>query len=237
MNLSASTLLSLWEAGVTYAPAARPAALLAAAAGETVEAVARLPLGQRDARLLEWYVAYAGPRLEALADCPQCRVPVELEFDAADVGRPAGAGAPVCVAEDGWELSWRPPDTFDFCDAAAAATAEAAREVLLARCLTRQGEEGNQAPPAQLVAKLMDLAATADPQADVQLELACPACNAAWQVPFDIGAFLWTRLQAEALRLLAEVHELAAACSWSEAAILALSPARRAAYLQLARSA
>ena len=56
MNLSASTLLSLWEAGVTYAPVARPAALLAAAAGEAVETTARLPLGQRDARLLECYV-------------------------------------------------------------------------------------------------------------------------------------------------------------------------------------
>ena len=237
MNLSASTLLSLWEAGVTYAPAARPAALLAAAAGEAVETTARLPLGQRDARLLECYVEYAGARLDGLADCPQCHEPVELEFDAADVGRPAGPGTPVSVADDGWELSWRPPDTFDFCEAAAADTAEAAREVLLERCLTQTGGEGNQSPPAHLVSKLMDLAATADPQADVQLDLCCPSCGAAWQAPFDIGAFLWARLHAEALRLLAEVHELAAACSWSEAEILALSPARRAAYLQLARSA
>lgn len=237
MNLSASTLLSWWETGASCAPPARPAALLAALAGEPVEVAARLPLGQRDARLLEWYVGYAGARLEALADCPQCHGPVELEFDAADVRRPAGPGTPVSVAEDGWVLSWRPPDTYDFCQAAAAATAGAARQVLLERCLTACGGEGDQAPPEHLVSRLLDLGAASDPQADVQLELKCPACDAAWQTPFDIGAFLWARLQAEAVRLLAEVRELAAACAWSEADILALSSARRAAYLQLTRSA
>jgi hypothetical protein len=134
-------------------------------------------------------------------------------------------------------MTWRPPDSLDFCHAAETGTAEAARRVLLERCLTTAGGAAGEPPPAHLMTRLMDLAAAADPQADVRLALDCPACGAAWQAPFDIGAFLWTRLQAEALRLLGEVHELAAAYSWSEQEILALSPARRSTYLELARRA
>lgn len=228
----------MWETGSALASAERPAALLAMFAGETLDAIARLPLGQRDARLLQWYCHHAGTRLEALADCPGCREPVELDFDAADVARPAStAREPVVIHEDGWSLSWRVPDTRDFCHAASAKTAQGARGLLLDRCLTISSGNENEAPPAQLIAKLMNLAAAADAPSDIQLALACPACGAEWQAPFDIGAFLWALVQAEALRLLAEVKEIAATCSWSEAEILSLSQARRAAYLQLARGA
>lgn len=237
MNLPASILLDLWETGVAHAPAARPATLLAMSSGETIDTTARLPLGRRDALLLQWFRDISGNPLEALTECPQCNGPVELEFDAADVERPAGPNGPVTTDDEGWSLSWRPPDTLDFCHAAGAGTADAARQVLLDRCLTVTGGEGNQQAPENLISKLMELAAAADPQADVQLALTCPACGAAWNAPFDIGAFLWARIESEALRLLAEVHELAATCCWSEAEILELSPARRSAYLQLARSA
>lgn len=235
MNLPASTLLTLWETGVAYAPAARPAALLAVSTGESVDVTARLPLGQRDACLLDWYGKLAGTRLSALTDCPQCGKPVELEFDAADVRRPSGGNGTVNVEEECWALTWRPPNSLDFCHAAKPGTVEDARRILLERCLTTSGGAANESPPAHLMTRLMDLAAVADPQADVRLALDCPACGAAWQAPFDIGAFLWTRLQAEALRLLGEVHELAAAYSWSEREILSLSPARRSTYLELAR--
>jgi len=235
MNLPASILLDLWETGVAHAPAARPAALLAVSSGETLETTARLPLGRRDALLLQWFRENAGSRLDALTDCPQCDGPVELEFDAADVERPPGPIGPVTTDEGDWSLSWRAPDTLDFCHAAGAGTADAARQILLSRCLTVTGGNEDHQVPEHLISKLMALAA--DPQADVRLALTCPACGAAWQAPFDIGAFLWARIESEALRLLAEVHELAATCCWSEAEILALSPARRSAYLQLARSA
>lgn len=220
---------------MAHAPAARPAALLAVSTGESVDVVARLPLGERDARLLQWYGDLAGTRLEALTDCPQCREPVELEFDAADVRRSSGGSGPVSVEGEGWSLTWRPPDSLDFCHAAESGTAEAARCIMLERCLTTSGGAANELPPAPLMTRLMELAAVADPQADVRLALDCPACGAAWQASFDIGAFLWSRLQAEALRLLGEVHELAAFYSWSEQEILSLTPARRSTYLQLAR--
>ena len=76
----------------------------------------------------------------------------------------------------------------------------------------------------------------ADPQADVQLALACPGCRHEWSAPFDIATFFWSELKARAEMLLREVHELAAAYGWSENEILGLSAARRAAYLEIVRA-
>ena len=50
---------------------------------------------------------------------------------------------------------------------------------------------------------------------------------------FDIVALFWAELAAEANRLLREVDTLAASVQLAEADILALSPRRRQAYLEL----
>jgi len=73
----------------------------------------------------------------------------------------------------------------------------------------------------------------ADPHADIRLDLDCSACQARWQAPFDIVPFLWSAVDAWALRLLRDVHRLARAYGWREADILALSPPRRRCYLEL----
>ena len=76
--------------------------------------------------------------------------------------------------------------------------------------------------------------AEADPQADVQLALVCPACGHTWQATFEIVSFLWAELSAWAERTLADVHALASTYGWREADILAMSARRRQRYLELA---
>jgi hypothetical protein len=76
--------------------------------------------------------------------------------------------------------------------------------------------------------------AEVDPQADVQLAMACPACSHEWQLTFDILSFFWNEINAWASRILDEVHTLASAYGWREADILALSPHRRQLYLERA---
>jgi len=101
-------------------------------------------------------------------------------------------------------------------------------------------ERGTTTPTSDLADELLSAAAArmseADPQADVQLSLTCPDCGHQWIACFDIAAFLWGELQAYARRLLLDVHELATAYAWPEASILAMSPARRQAYLDLVRA-
>jgi hypothetical protein len=72
-----------------------------------------------------------------------------------------------------------------------------------------------------------------DPAADLSLALVCETCGHRWDADLDLGALLWNEIDACARGLLAQVHDLASRYGWSEPEILALSPARRAAYRAL----
>jgi rubredoxin len=72
---------------------------------------------------------------------------------------------------------------------------------------------------------------SADPWADLSLAFQCPACGRDGEAGFDVASYLWEEVDVSARQLLNEVHLLAQAYGWSEAEILALSPARRSAYL------
>jgi hypothetical protein len=50
---------------------------------------------------------------------------------------------------------------------------------------------------------------------------------------FDIVPYLWTEINAWAMRLLREIHSLATAYGWREADILAMSAVRRHWYLEM----
>jgi hypothetical protein len=58
-------------------------------------------------------------------------------------------------------------------------------------------------------------------------------CTYSWHAAFDIATYLATEVHTWASRQLREVHDLARAYGWSEAEILAMSPTRRRAYLEL----
>ena len=115
--------------------------------------------------------------------------------------------------------------------------AKRARQNLLQRCVTTAQRAGTEIAtaelPAEVDAAIAQRMAEADPQADVQVALACPQCHHAWQTPLDIVSYFWTEIHAWASRILREVHALAAAYGWSEAAVLALTPHRRQAYLEM----
>jgi hypothetical protein len=114
------------------------------------------------------------------------------------------------------------------------------RRYLLSRCVLSADVDGQPADTTDLPSPVMDAAAqalaSADPQAVVKLSITCAACGHPWQAPFDILSYLWTELDAWAARILREVHVLACAYGWRESDILALSPARRKFYLDMAVS-
>jgi hypothetical protein len=233
-------VLALWERGRGLHPVDRALLLLGAAFPEApLERLAALTVGERDAALLALRRAAFGGRLPGYADCPRCGVRLEFALDAdalrvADAPPVApsppdggGAGRTVRLADG---TRFRVPTSADLAGAAGAATPEAAALALAELCLVEGGRDGALASRlAELDARL----AEADPQADVALDFACDACGHAWQCPFDIGAYLWEEIEAQAARLLADVHALARAYGWREDEILALSDARRAAYLEL----
>lgn len=230
-DLSAAATLDLWQAVEGSDPIGRALAL-AAAPGRAPDEVARLPLGRRDALLLELHAALAGPVLEATARCPACDEHAEFAVHAAELLERGAAGTtPVPVEVAGLVLAWRSPDSRDVAEAAATGDAAAAERVLLERCVT--SASGLDLPPEarESLARAM---AEADPLAEVLVEVACPGCGQGFVADLDVAGFVWAELRTRARRLLREVDVLARAYGWSEADVLALDDRRRAAYLELA---
>jgi hypothetical protein len=75
--------------------------------------------------------------------------------------------------------------------------------------------------------------ARADPRAEIQIELSCPACQNRRSIIFDVLSYLWSEIDDWARRLVMEVHTLASAYGWSESDIMAMSARRRHLYLQV----
>ena len=190
------------------------------------EALLRLPLGRRNAELLDLREELFGRGVDAFAECPHCGEALEFALDVDALRAAAGDASELAV--DG--VRFRLLDSSDVKAAASCASVEEARAVLLQRCLLN----ANIADlPDTIVAEIARRMEEADPQAETLIDLVCPACERGWQLAFDIASFLYAEVDAQARRILREVHALARGYGWSERDILSMSPRRRREYLEL----
>jgi hypothetical protein len=140
------------------------------------------------------------------------------------------------IEADGYAVRFRLPDGEDLAAAGSCRVVAAARALLIARCVlaARHGdsEVTPEDLPAAVVAAVGAGMAERDPQALVELRLTCAACAHSWTAILDPGSYFWTELATLSQRLVQEVHVLARAYGWSEREILALSAARRQAYIE-----
>jgi hypothetical protein len=230
-------VLAIWERGEGQPAWRRALALLSGDAEDPAE-LASVPIGRRDAMLLDLREQTFGRTFTGVTRCPACAEEIELTFDADEVRR-RGVEPPASfdVIAEGYAITLRLPTSADLARIADATSIDAARAALFARCVVAASRDGVSIDADAIPAGVIDAAsarmAELDPQADVTLAVTCPSCEHAWLEPFDVVAFLWTELASAARRLLREVHQLASAYGWSEREILALSPARRNAYLEM----
>jgi hypothetical protein len=232
--IASSELLAVWERGEGEPALLRTIALLPATdAGDALS----LPIGARDASLLDLRESLFGPRFNGVTSCPQCGESIELTFDSDDVRRDALHGTTVEVERDGFFIAARLPNSGDLLAIGSSGDLHDARERLFERCVVRATRDDESIAaselPAEIAEDVVAAMAAADPQADVTIDLDCPTCGCAWREPFDVAAFLWIEIAAAARRLMTDIHRLATAYGWSEAEILRLSPARRGAYLEM----
>lgn len=229
--------LLVWESGLGQHPIDRALTVLGAAFPDARNGLAAMSIGQRDGRLLDVREANFGAGASGVAECPECGDLLEwtLDLDEIRTTDDDRAGETGDLTVDGYELSYRLPDSTDLAAVVGGAVA-GGRDALLRRCVLEARRDGARVDPASLPeAAVLGLAAemeTRDPQAETLLDFACPACGSRWQAIFDVPAFLWAEIQARARRLLGEIVDLARAYGWSEADILAMSPARRRLYLE-----
>ena len=240
--LSAAELLKAWEDALGQTPARRALTLLAAASPEsTLNDLAELPIGQRDARLMTLREWTFGARVVGVTACPACHARLELDLNLGDI-RTSGESqvdSGLSLKRAGHAVRFRLPNSLDLLALDSIKDdQQAGRQLLLERCVisaTRRGKPSQvEQLPAELVSAVATRMAEADPQADVQLALVCQACGHQWTSTFDILTFFWNEIHAWALRVLQDVHILASAYGWREADILALSPWRREVYLEMA---
>jgi hypothetical protein len=244
-TLTQSELLSMWERGEGQRPSRRALALLSGAAPDsTAVELAAMPVGRRDATLLALREQLFGSAFTGVTSCPACGEEIELAFGIDEVRRdaaaePARRRSVEELAEGNVAVEFRMPSSEDLMAIEGVGDLDVARVRLFERCVIRATRSGQAIATEELPARVVELIAArmvaADPQADVQLDVDCPACGHGWREPFDIVTFFWSELAVLARRLLAEVHELASAYGWSEEQILGLSPARRSAYLEMVR--
>lgn len=235
---SHKTMLDIWEAGQTSAPWARAMLLLGAALpDEDGTALEQLPVGERDARLVDLRALIFGDTLTSLARCPECGEQLELSFSVRDVLVPGPADTTEFRLKRGkLVITYRCPSSADF---RALPLGPGAPRALLSACIADIQRDGAPLGLDDLdpdtVAAVGDAMAEADPRADLRAAMQCPSCSAEWCARFDIVAYLWEELGAWVRQLLADVHVLARSYGWREEDVLALSPWRRRYYINLVR--
>lgn len=238
--LSAAELLKLWERARTLPPMECALTFAAAnGAGGAPEQLAHLSIGQRDAELLKLREKLFGSRMSARTNCPACGDAMELNFSVGEIqAQLPPAPAQKFSAKFGeYEIAFRLPNSSDLALIVPGEEIAIQKRRLAQRCLlsASRGDLSVAAEqlPAEAVNALSEHMSELDPQGDVQLALSCPRCAHHWDAPFDIVSFIWSEVQAWAARLLREIHLLASTYGWAEADILALTPTRRQAYLEL----
>lgn len=240
-SLSAEQLLRIWEIGQNQHPLDRALTLLAFACPDQAPVdLAGLTIGQRDHYLLTLRELTFGAQMDSYAECPHCRERLEFSLTVADIRVNTVEQLPRSdhqFALEDWHLHFRLPTSLDLAAVFLDRSPEMATVHLLHRCLVQATHRGEPIAyenlPAEALSQLQQQIADADPQAEIVLDLSCPACQQGWQVLFDIGEFLWAEVRVQAKRLLQDVGLLSRVYGWREADVLAMSAIRRQHYLDL----
>lgn len=248
--LTGSDEVMLADTAAGLMPAERTSALLArcidtdvGAAGGALDFVKRLTVGDREALLLHLHRLTFGDALHCVLDCPDssCRERMDVDLTVSSL-----LSSPYDDSREWYELPGDPsvaPLRFriptgadqEWAARLAQTDAGAAAKALLNRCVAAADE--TPSAPASLdevtAHRLGAAMLERDPQAEIMLDVTCPACERTCQTLFDAGGFLYRELEARLPQLYREVHAVALHYHWSEAEILGLTQPQRQRYLDL----
>lgn len=187
-------------------------------------------LGQRLQGLLAIALAGEAAPLSIVASCAQCAERLEIEIDPAVFEReePATAFDWSPTPDRQWRVRLPTGHEQQAWWQAGDISAEA-----MARRLVFGRENGveHESLPSDWVETVGAQLAEYDPLTALEMETACPACAAEARIPLDLEAELLALLHLRQRRRLMEIHQLASAYHWSEAAIMQLPAWRRRYYL------
>lgn len=214
------------------------------------DAVRNLSVGDRESLLLHLRRLTLGDRLQCVLRCPdsRCGEHMDLDLDVHDLlVSPYPDAAPwheASIEESGttWRVHFRLPTGADQEAAVPLVSTDvaAAAGLILRRCIESiEREDGG--PVAEIPSNVADDLATRmaelDPQAELTLQLVCPACGREFSTQLDAASYFFQELAGATAGLWREVHLLAFYYHWSESEILRLTRGRRRLYLGLVAEA
>jgi hypothetical protein len=192
----------------------------------------RLPVTDFEVLLLHLRQQTIGETVASDVGCPHCRERVEISFDisqylaAIQPKIPHGVTPGASLGRFAWrDQEFRLPLLADLLAVRNTAKPGAALRVL---CLAPE-------TPARLRPSIEGFIARLAPEVSGPVGGHCPACATVIEAQFDVPSFVVAELRRRAAEVYAEVHLIAAAYGWAEAAILALPGARRRHYAEMLR--
>ena len=210
------------------------------------DAVRALTVGDREALVLHLRRLTLGDRFSAVINCPSpgCGEPMDLDLRVSDLllspyADPRAFHEAVLPTDRGsYQVRFRLPDGGDQEGAAAlAGRGMEAVPLILGRCVRSIVLDGEPVStddlPADAVARLSEVMAELDPQAELLLRLNCPECGHEFTSLLDAASFFFQEVADRVGHLFHEVHRIASNYHWSEAAILGMTARRRQVYLAL----
>src|SRR5713101_1067252 len=142
---SSAALLDAWDAGWRRGPSIRAVSLLVSSCrDEDPEALAALPVGERDGRLLELRERLFGPSMTGIVSCGGCGERLEVEVATVEL-RPAAAAVDTAgqsLTAGEWDVRFRLPNSRDIASIEGLRDERAARRALLEGCLLEVRRRG-----------------------------------------------------------------------------------------------
>jgi hypothetical protein len=199
------------------------------------QTVRNLAAGDRVALVLGIRRMLFGDRIDCLVSCPSCgsEMSVELfihKLTQSKAPWPTGDGE---FEVDGRKLKLRPVAGADLESASEPPGGADNEEKLVRSCITFSDPPLPERLSEGLLSAVSEKLGELDPQADLQLDLACPACAVRFQTPFFAEGFVLTEIERLQPQLEKEVHWIAFNYNWTENEILSLPITKRKRYVDL----
>lgn len=237
--ISEQNLLAVWEAGLSKPLIEKSLLLLSAVqTANSATQIAAMPVGERDAYLLNVRQNLFGPVFYNTANCPKCSLKVEWEMTVDDLRVLPSTEVNqerIFFEYNSYQVNLRLPNSSDLMEVVTIDTKSSQEDELLRRCVDFSALPSalTLAIPDDLKMAIIQKMEEYDPQADVNFTMHCPDCSHDWDMTFDIMSYLWAEIDEWATNLIQDVYVLAKNFGWSENDILEMGSFRRNLYINM----
>lgn len=181
--LEARDMLHLWESCATLHPIDRALSMLRVGAPEeSYDALAALPIGERERLAVALRVRTFGLAAEGASECPACGLAHEVDPPLeAILSTPRARTEPLDLEARGYQLVVRAPDSYDQAAITRCDDEASGLRTLLARCVSSASRDGESVEagtlPEEVISAIAEVLSSVDSNAETLIDLTCSRCD------------------------------------------------------------